>query len=81
MKDVARQDIIAALDRLGHSVYRSDVTPYNLNIVGIRAAKPVINEFNCLMTVFWKYEGNWNIYKMQMTQFTWITLDGQSYEP
>ncbi len=67
MKDVARIDIIAAMERLGHSVYKSDTTPYNLNIVGIRAAKPIVNKFNCLMTVFWKYEGNWNIYKMQMT--------------
>ncbi len=67
MKDVARIDIIAAMQRLGHSVYQHDETPYNLNIVGIRAAKPIVNKFNCLMTVFWKYEGNWNIYKMQMT--------------
>ena len=67
MKDVARIDIIAAMQRLGHSVYQHDKTPYNLNIVGIRAAKPIVNKFNCLMTVFWKYEGNWNIYKMQMT--------------
>ena len=67
MKDVARIDIIDAMQRLGHSVYQHDDTPYNLNIVGIRAAKPIVNKFNCLMTVFWKYEGNWNIYKMQMT--------------
>ena len=67
MKDVARQDIVTAMQRLGHSVYQHDKTPYNLNIVGIRAAKPIVNKFNCLMTVFWKYEGNWNIYKMQMT--------------
>jgi len=67
MKDVARQDIVAAMKRLGHSVYQNDSKPYNLNLVGIRATKPVVNEFNCLFTVFWKYEGHWNIYKMQMT--------------
>jgi len=67
MKDVARQDIVTAMKRLGHTVYQKDTTPYNLNLVGIRAAKPIVNEFNCLFTVFWKYEGHWNIYKMQMT--------------
>ena len=67
MKDVARQDIISAMMRLGHSVYRNDTKPYNLNLVGIRCAKPIVNKFNCLFAVFWKYEGHWNIYKMQMT--------------
>ena len=67
MRDVSRIDIINAMSILGHTVYQHDQTPYNLNIVGIRAAKPVVNKFNCLLTVFWKYEGHWNIYKMQCT--------------
>ncbi len=67
MKDVTTQEIITALQRLGHSVYKNDTKPYNLNIVGIRSAKPIVNEFNCLMVVFWQYEGQWNMYKMQMT--------------
>ena len=67
MKDVARQDIVSAMKRLGHTVYQSDSKPYNLNLVGIRGTNPIVNEFNCLFTVFWKYEGHWNIYKMQMT--------------
>ena len=72
MKDVARQDIISAMKRLGHTVYQNDSKPYNLNLVGIRAVKPIVNEFNCLLAVFWKYEGHWNIYKMQMTSLPGI---------
>lgn len=67
MKDVARLDIINAMNRLGHTVYKTDTIPYNLNIVGIRSANPIVNEFNDLLCIFWKYEGNWNIYKMQCT--------------
>ena len=67
MKDVARQDIVITMERLGHTVYKSDTKPYNLNIVGIRAANPTTNRFNDLLCVFWKYEGHWNIYKMQCT--------------
>ena len=67
MKDLAVINIIVALERLGYSVYKNDTKPYNLNIVGIRATNPAINRFNDLMCVFWKYEGQWNIYKMQCT--------------
>jgi hypothetical protein len=72
MKDVTTQEIISALQRLGHSVYKNDTKPYNLNIVGIRSTKPIVNEFNCLMAVFWQYEGQWNMYKMQMTSLPGI---------
>ena len=67
MKDVTVLNIIIAMKRLDHSVYKNDTKPYNLNIVGIRATNPTTNRFNDLMCVFWKYEGQWNIYKMQCT--------------
>ena len=62
MKDVTVLNIIIAMKRLDHSVYKNDTKPYNLNIVGIRATNPTTNRFNDLMCVFWKYEGQWNIY-------------------
>jgi hypothetical protein len=67
MKNYTVKDLILAMDRLGHQVYKTDSKPYNLNIVGIRSEIPTTNKFNDLMCVFWKYEGQWNIYKMQCT--------------
>ena len=67
MRDITTKALIEAVEKLGHSVFKGDTKPYNLNIVGIRAIKPATNRFNDLMCVFWKYEGQWNIYKMQCT--------------
>ncbi len=67
MRDITTEALIKAMEKLGHVVFKGDSKPYNLNIVGIRAIKPTTNRFNDLMCVFWKYEGQWNIYKMQCT--------------
>lgn len=67
MIDVNVLNVIQAVESRGFDVFKNDTKPYNLNIVGIRAAQPTPNKFNDLMCVFWKYEGQWNIYKMQCT--------------
>ena len=67
MIDVNVLNVINAVESRGFDVFKNDTKPYNLNIVGIRAAQPTTNKFNDLMCVFWKYEGQWNIYKMQCT--------------
>ena len=67
MIDVNVLNVIHAVESRDFDVFKSDTKPYNLNIVGIRSKAPVVNEFNDLMCVFWKYEGQWNMYKMQCT--------------
>jgi len=67
MNDFSVEHIIKGLKKLGHNVFEGDTKPYNLNIVGIRSHDPTTDAFNDLMCVFWKYEGHWNIYKMQCT--------------
>lgn len=67
MKDFTAKQILKAVERRGFDVFKNDTKPYNLNIIGIRSANPVVNEFNCLMAVIWHYEGQWNLFKMQMT--------------
>jgi len=67
MIDVNVLNVINAVESRGFDVFKNDTKPYNLNIVGIRSAEPTTNKFNDLMCVFWKYEGQWNIYKMQCT--------------
>ena len=66
-KDITVPLLVKAMNKLGHAVFEHDQKPFNLNVVGIRAANPKVNEFNGLMTVFWKYEGNWNLIMMQCT--------------
>ena len=65
--DITVTKLLKAMNRLGHSVYQNDSKPYNLNIIGIRAADPIVNKFNCLMAVLWKHEGQWNLFLMKMT--------------
>ncbi len=67
MIDVNVLNVIQAVESRGFNVFKNDTKPYNLNIVGIRSAQPTTNKFNDLMCVFWKYEGQWNMYKMQCT--------------
>ncbi len=67
MIDIDIFTIIGAVESRGFSVFKNDTKPYNLNIVGVRASEPTTNKFNDLMCVFWKYEGQWNMYKMQCT--------------
>ena len=67
MIDVNVLNVIQAVESRGFDVFKNDTKPYNLNIVGIRSAQPTTNKFNDLMCVFWKYEGQWNMYKMQCT--------------
>ncbi len=67
MIDVNVLNVINAVESRGFDVFKNDTKPYNLNIVGIRASQPTTNKFNDLMCVFWKYEGQWNMYKMQCT--------------
>ena len=72
--DIEVPKLIRAVENLGHSVFKNDTKPYNLNIVGIRADNPEVNKFNCIKTVFWKYEGSWNKFQTQMT-----SLAGSNY--
>lgn len=59
--------IVNAVKNKGYTVFEGDNEPYNLNIVGVRSNDPVVNKFNDIMYVFWKYEGRWNMIQMQCT--------------
>ena len=52
MIDVNVLNVIQAVESRGFDVFKNDTKPYNLNIVGIRAAQPTTNKFNDLMCVF-----------------------------
>ena len=58
----------------GYEVFESDSKPFNLNIVGVRDSSPKTNFFNDSLSVFWKYEGQWNMLTFQAT-----TLAGLKY--
>jgi hypothetical protein len=72
MQDVKLGKLIATLKDKGYAVFEGDDKAYNLNIVGIREDNPTAGKFNDLMVVFWKYEGRWNVIKMQCTTLAGI---------
>lgn len=74
MKEITAERLIASLEALGHTVFKDDSKPFNLNIIGIRSVNPTTNKFNCRLVDLWKNEGNWNIFQMQAT-----TLPGLKY--
>lgn len=45
--------VIAALRRLGLTVFSSDAKPFNLNIVGVRSANRVAGKMDDWLCVFW----------------------------
>lgn len=53
--------IIAVLKNKKYIVYDNDVKNYNLNIVGIRSDIQKSNSFDDLITVFWRYQGKWEL--------------------
>lgn len=73
MKPIRLIDLITAMERKKYQVFDSCDKPYNLNLVGIRAADPTPNVFNDQFWVFWMNKAGWdiNIYR--------ITTDPGSY--
>ena len=76
--DINIPSLIKSLEKLDYAVFKNDTKPFNLNIVGIRADKPIVNKFNDLLVIFWKYEGYWNVFQ---TQITTLAGSGLSYKP
>ena len=72
--DINIPSLIKSLEDLDYAVFKNDLKPFNLNIVGIRADNPTVNKFNDVVVVFWKYEGYWNIFQTQIT-----TLAGSNF--
>ena len=68
------ETLIKAMIKKGYEVFESDSKPCNLNIVGVRDSSPKTNFFNDSLSVFWKYEGQWNMLTFQAT-----TLAGLKY--
>lgn len=68
------ETLIKAMIKKGYQVFEGDSKPFNLNIVGVRDSSPKTNYFNDTLSVFWKYEGQWNMLTFQAT-----TLAGLKY--
>jgi lysozyme len=51
--------LIAAMKRLGHSLFESDAKPYNLNIVAVRDTSPTLDAYGCRLYVLWREAGKW----------------------
>lgn len=51
--------LIAALKRLGHSVFESEERPFNLNLIAVRDTSPTLDAYGCRLYVLWREAGNW----------------------
>lgn len=74
LRKVTVDEITAAMDRLGHAVFRDDSKPFNLNLVGIRSSQDYDNTFNDIFVCFWWYQGALNVIRMDGT-----TVPGETY--
>ena len=66
MKPITINQIIATMEQKRYQIFESSHRPYNLNLVGIRAADPTPNVFNDQLWVFWMEKAGWdmNIYRI-----------------
>jgi len=64
----------SAMNNAGHILFESDKKDYNLNIIGVRSAHPIVDVFNDIMIVAWRYKGVWII-----KQYVITTLAGLHY--
>jgi len=59
--------IIRAMETKGYKVFRDSKKNYHLNIVGIRNANRLPDQFNDQIVVFWLFEGKWHYREYQAT--------------
>ena len=54
-------ELLNVAQKKGYKVFDNDSKNFNINIWGIRAVPGVVNAFDDLIVVFWKYNGLWNV--------------------
>ncbi len=60
MRKFTVDEILYVMRSKGYCIFDRDDQPYNLNLIGIRAATPVPNKFDDRFFVLWKHLGKWN---------------------
>ncbi len=66
--------LVEAMKRKGYEVFESDEQDLNLNIVGVRNTEAKVDEFGCVIHVFWKFAG-----KVTHVQWKATTYPGSRY--
>ena len=75
MREIETAELFRVCNSKGYSVFQKDFKPYNLNIFGVRAENPVLDEFCCAVVLAWKDLSNgW-----QRRQYSATTLPGRYY--
>ena len=60
MRTYTIEEILYVMRRKGYRIFDRDDQPYNLNLIGIRAATSVPNSFDDRFFVLWKHQGVWH---------------------
>ena len=69
-----KYNIIEIIKILTKKNYKIFSNPYSLNLIGIRAANPIVDRFNDILSTFYMYDG-----KLDYREFVVTTLPGLYY--
>jgi len=67
MRNFTIEEILYIMRRKGYRIFDRDNQPYNLNLIGIRAATPVPNKFDDRFLIIWKHNGIWHDKRFPLT--------------
>lgn len=65
--DFSIHEILYTMNKKGYRIFDRDDQPYNLNLIGIRAATPVPNKFDDRFLIIWRFKGLWNYKEFPIT--------------
>jgi hypothetical protein len=76
MHNITFDQLRAHMTAAGHRLFMADYKPYNLNLIAIRSASPVLDEFNDLLCIVWQYRGIVNMLRHTVTTDPGLTYLG-----
>lgn len=74
-----RPVLARVLPKLGHVVFDNNAKDFNLNIVGVRARSPKVDEFRCALVMFWRMADVGSEEQWVQWRYPYTTLPGRPY--
>jgi hypothetical protein len=62
------------MGKRGHAVFKNDARNYNLNIIATRDPHPKLDQFGCVLSLMWSWQGS-----LRLVNFRITTLPGSYY--
>lgn len=61
--------VLGKLEENNYKLFEDDSKEFNLNIVGVRNPNPVLDDYGCKLTCFWKYRNEWEFRYWDITTY------------